>query len=347
MTAVAQLLAGEIARSGPIPFRRFMEVALYHPQHGYYRRRPDPFGIGGDFFTAEQLQPVFGLSMAARIRQLANAMGNPADFTVVELGAGRREMAAAFSDWRYVPVDIDSGEFPRRFRGVVFANEFFDALPVDAAVVRQGKFLERRVGFHHERFHWETGGPVSAEIERYLLRYTALPAQESDDDDADAGEDAEDAREGMLVEASTEALAWMERIADALEDGFLLAIDYGYTRAETVRFPRGTLMSYRRHVAREDVLENPGEQDITAHVNFSALEEHGRRCGLVRESFQTLTRTVLEAGDSDQFASVRSAADAGEALRRRMQLKTLLAGMGETFRVLLARRERRGEGKTG
>jgi SAM-dependent MidA family methyltransferase len=213
--------------------------------------------------------------------------------------------------------------------------------------VRQGKFLERRVGFHHERFHWETGGPVSAEIERYLLRYTALPAQESDDDDADAGEDAEDAREGMLVEASTEALAWMERIADALEDGFLLAIDYGYTRAETVRFPRGTLMSYRRHVAREDVLENPGEQDITAHVNFSALEEHGRRCGLVRESFQTLTRTVLEAGDSDQFASVLSAADAGEALRRRMQLKTLLAGMGETFRVLLARRERRGEGKTG
>ena len=98
--------------------------------------------------------------------------------------------------------------------------------------------------------------------------------------------DAEDAREGMLVEANTEALAWMERIADALEDGFLLAIDYGYTRAETVRFPRGTLMSYRRHVAREDVLENPGEQDITAHVNFSALEEHGRRSASSARAFK-------------------------------------------------------------
>jgi SAM-dependent MidA family methyltransferase len=342
MTAAARILAAEIARSGPIPFRRFMEVALYHPQHGYYRRRPDPFGIAGDFYTAEQLQPVFGLLMAARIRQLAHAMGNPADFTVVELGAGRREMAAAFSEWRYIPVDIDSGELPRRFRGVVFANEFFDALPVDAAIMRQGKFLEQRVGFRDGRFHWETAGPVSAEIEKYLLRYTVLPAQERDDAD-----NTEDPREGMLVEANTEALAWMQRIADALEDGFLFTIDYGYTRAETVRFPRGTLMSYRRHVAREDVLDNPGEQDITAHVNFTALEEHGRYCGLGRERFQTLTQTVLEAGDPDQFASVLSAADAGEALRRRMQLKTLLVGMGEAFRVLLARRERRGGGKNG
>ena len=275
--------------------------------------------------------------MAARIRQLAAAMGNPADFTVVELGAGRREMAAAFSEWRYVPVDIDCGELPRRFRGVVFANEFFDALPVDVAIARQGKFREQRVGFRDGRFHWETAGPVPAEVEQYLRRYAALPAE----DDADA------AREGSVMEANTEALAWIERIAGALEDGYLFAVNYGYTRAEAARFPRGTLMSYRRHVAREDVLENPGEQDITAHVNFTALEEHGRRHGLVRESFQTLTRTVLEAGEPDQFASVLSATDAREALRRRMQLKTLLVGMGETFRVLLARRERLGRGKNG
>jgi len=337
MTAAGQILVGEIAHGGPIPFRRFMEVALYHPQHGYYRRRADPFGIGGDFYTAEQLQPVFGLLMAARIRQLAAAMGNPADFTVVELGAGRREMATAFSEWRYVPVDIDCGQLPRRFRGVVFANEFFDALPVDVAIARRGKFLEQRVGFRDGRFQWETAGPVPAEIEQYLRRYATLPAEELDD--------AEAAREGVLMEANTEALGWIERIAGALEDGYLFAVDYGYTRAEAARFPRGTLMSYRRHMAREDVLENPGEQDITAHVNFTALEEHGRRHGLVRESFQTLTRTVLEAGEADQFASVLSATDAREALRRRMQLKTLLVGMGETFRVLLARREKAGKGK--
>ena len=112
MTPAGEVLAAEIRRDGPISFRRFMEVALYHPEHGYYRRPRDPFGKHGDFFTAEQFQPVFGILIAARIRQLFRDMGEPADFTVVELGAGRGEMADAFSEWRYVPVDIDSGALP-------------------------------------------------------------------------------------------------------------------------------------------------------------------------------------------------------------------------------------------
>src|SRR5271157_4436863 len=113
-----------------------MEVALYHADRGYYRRAQrapsDPFGKHGDFFTAEQIQPVFGILMAARIRQLYRAMGQPPDFTVVELGAGRGEMAPAFSEWRYVPVEVDGPVPAEKFRGVVFSNEFFDALPVEA-----------------------------------------------------------------------------------------------------------------------------------------------------------------------------------------------------------------------
>src|SRR5581483_5973333 len=100
----------------PIPFRRFMEVALYHPEHGYYRHPRDPFGKQGDFFTAEQLQPVFGILIAARIRQLHRAVGEPPDFTVVELGAGRREMAPYFAEWRYIPIDVDGGALPASFR---------------------------------------------------------------------------------------------------------------------------------------------------------------------------------------------------------------------------------------
>src|SRR5271157_2750150 len=111
-----------------------MEVALYHADRGYYRRAQrapsDPFGKAGDFFTAEQIQPVFGILMAARVRRIYEEMGSPRDFTVVELGAGRREMAEAFSEWRYVPVDIGSGALPERLVGVVFSNEFFDSLPV-------------------------------------------------------------------------------------------------------------------------------------------------------------------------------------------------------------------------
>ena len=324
-TPAGELLAGEIGRNGPVSFRRFMEVALYHPEHGYYRRSRDPFGKHGDFFTAEQIQPVFGILMAARIRQLYREMGEPREFTVVELGAGRREMAEAFSEWAYIPVDLDSGRLPEKFRGVVFSNEFFDALPVEVAVYRDGAFREQRVTFEDERFQWQTVGAVGEEVEQYLRRWFA-PAEE-----------------GRWYEANLEALGWMERIGRALESGYALTVDYGYTRAESVRFPAGTLMGYRRHMAREDVLEDPGERDITAHVNFTALEECGAACGLRRERFETLARTIVTAGEADQFAAALNSDSAGE-LRRRMQLKTLLFGMGETYRTLLQRRENR-EGK--
>src|SRR5207302_3051873 len=111
------------------------------------------------------------------------------------------------------------------------------------------------------------------------------------------------------------------------------------TRAESVRFPAGTLMGYRRHTASADVLQDPGERDITSHVNFTALEERGSARGLRKERFETLAQTLLTSGEADQFAAALEGGSPAEELRRRMQLKTLLFGMGETFRVLLQRRE--------
>src|ERR1035438_6791244 len=142
VTPAGEILAVEIGRAGPVSFSRFMEVALYHPQHGYYRRRRDPFGKQGDFYTAEQLQPVFGLLMAARTRQLCRAAGVAADPTVVELGAGRGEMADAFAPWRYIPIEIGEGKLPEHWSGVLFSNEFFDALPVEVVLFRGGEFRE-------------------------------------------------------------------------------------------------------------------------------------------------------------------------------------------------------------
>ena len=321
MTPAGELLAAEIRRNGPIPFRRFMDVALYHPQHGYYRRPVDPFGKHGDFFTAEQIQPVYGILMAAQIRRLYREMGEPRDFTVIELGAGRREMARAFSEWNYVPVDIDSNAVPDRFNGVVFSNEFFDALPVDAVLYRDGAFYEQRVALADGAFCWHTGEVVGPGAERYLRRYYLPP------------------EEGNWYEVNLEALAWLYRIAAVLTKGYVLSVDYGFTRAESVRFPSGTLMGYRRHTAREDVLAEAGLRDITAHVNFTALEESGAECGLATVRFETLAQTLLAAGEPDQFAAALGSGDgAADELRRRMQLKTLLFGMGETFRVLLQKK---------
>jgi SAM-dependent MidA family methyltransferase len=314
-----EILRDEIRRGGPITFHRFMETALYHPELGYYRRPRDPFGRHGDFFTAEQVQPVFGRLVAARIATLREECGAPEDFTVVELGAGRGEMAGAMAPWRYLPVEI-GGALPATLRGVVFSNEFFDALPVEAAEFAGGIFVERRVGLDGERLQWVRGGPAPAAVIDYLERH--FPAPE----------------EGNLYEAALDALEWMDRIAGALEAGFVFTIDYGFTRREAVRFPRGTLMSYRRHTAVEAVLENPGEQDITAHVPFTALEERGAALGLERVRFENLARTLLDVGEGDQFRSALAAPTPAEELALRLQLKTLVFGMGETFRVLIQRK---------
>ncbi len=161
------------------------------------------------------------------------------------------------------------------------------------------------------------GPPARDAVVDYLRRYFPPPAEDA------------------LFEVNLDALAWIDRIARSLREGFVLSIDYGYTRAESIRFLSGSLMSYRRHRAAEDVLNNPGSMDITAHVPFTALQEHGACAGLRTVRFETLAQTLLAAGEPDQFAAALSASTEEESLRRRLQLKTLLFGMGETFRTLL------------
>jgi SAM-dependent MidA family methyltransferase len=310
MTPVAEILRDEIARDGAISFSRFMDAALYHPEFGYYRRARGPFGRGGDFYTAEQVQPAFGVLIGACVRGLRREMDEPADFTVVELGAGREEMAPHFADWPYLPIDIGRGSLPQVTTGVIFSNEFFDALPVDVVEIREGGPRELLVGWDGERFTWVTGGVAH---EEYVSRY--FPQAEA----------------GRRMEVNLESLRWTERMAGSLACGYVLTIDYGYTTREAVRFPAGTLMSYRRHMALEDVLTDPGTRDITAHVHFTALEEHGAAAGLERVRFETLAQTIVGLGEEAVTPVAQS---------HPQQLKTLLFGMGETFRVLVQRKRR-------
>ena len=319
MSDAAHVLCEEIASNGPIPFRRFMEVALYDPEHGYYRGARDPFGKSGDFYTAEQLQPVFGILINSYVHTLAAELGKPADFTVVELGAGRGEMAAHIRDFPYVPVEFGD-EMPSHINGVVFANEFFDALPVHVARKREGVYRHMLVDWREGEFVWREAGPVAGDLASYLSTYLA------------------DAPEGALVEANLDALRWVEQIAGRLRNGWLLAIDYGYSSPEIVRFPSGTLMSYRRHLAFENVLADPGDRDITAHVCFTALEGHAARHGLRRTRFESLGRLLLRVGEEDQFATALDGVSEQERTQRTLQLKHLVFGMGETFQSLLLRK---------
>ena len=312
------ILAEEIVRRGPISFREFQHTALYHPEYGYYRRQRDPFGAGGDFYTAEQLQPVFGLLMTRVVERLEQRM--PGRFEVVELGAGREEMRPYFERWSYQAIESGHGELPAEIQGLVFGNEFLDALPVHLARKLEGRFHEVSVDGHKDEFKYINGAEVEGPLAEYLANYGQhLP-------------------EGGLIEVHLDAVQWLDRLSAAITRGFIMFIDYGFIERERIRFPQGTLMSYWRHQADENVLRDPGQRDITSHVPFTMVMDAAIARGFVVERFETLAQLLLDAGEVDQFAAVLDAQNEHEVVRRRGQLKTLLYGMGQTFRVLLLSR---------
>ena len=295
MTAAGELLAAEIRRHGPVPFHRFMEVALYHPEHGYYRRRArcgPRSARPATYYTAEQIQPVFGILMAARMRQLYRDMGEPRDFTVVELGAGRREMAEAFSEWRVRPGGYRLRRLARPVPGCRL-------LPTSSSTrfrwtwrcTRAACSANSAWGAQRRRFVWETGNAAGDEAEAYLRQYFAAP------------------QEGRRYEVNLDALAWMERIARALEEGYVLTIDYGYTRAESARFPAGTLMGYRRHMATRTFWKTRASATSPRTSILAALAEWGEAHGLrltASRRWQRRWRTLARPTSSPRRSSRRS-----------------------------------------
>ena len=193
------------------------------------------------------------------------------------------------------------------------ANEFFDALPVASIERGPRGLVEHRVGCDGERFAWVREPAADPSFGEYIERYVpGLP-------------------EGNRTEVNRRALGYLERIAERLDAGYLLAIDYGYTVDEVVRgarFPEGSLMSYQQHRSDEDVLAEPGGRDITAHVNFTALEIRARELGFVVEPPQSQTAFLMEVGEPDDFqAALRGGPS--EEIDLRMKLKSLLFGIGE------------------
>lgn len=319
-------LAARIRREGPILFSEFMDAALYDPEHGYYsaarRARREPTGIAGDYFTATQLQPVFGRLMRAEAEAIRQQLGLAEGCTLADWGAGRGLMAEAFSGFRYIAVEAGTPR-PEPFEGIVFANELFDALPVDIVRGGGGPMRLQRVDWSDGRFLRIDGEPPADEWREYAGRVSGFLS------DFDEWE----------IELPVRMDAMLAEIGATLARGALLVIDYGYTEREIVRFPRGTLMSYRRHLATEDVLSGPGSRDITAHVPFTRLVESAAAQGWKAGRLENLASLLLRAGERDQFASALEAGSGEEAQRLRLQLKTLLFGMGEAFRCLRLEKE--------
>lgn len=343
-------------RVKPITFAGFMEAALYDPDYGYYASGKSRIGPGGDYITSPSMSPVFGKTLARLAMKLDEILDYPDPFTILEPGAGSGRTAAEILD----TIQKRSPELRKRIRyialeksdrqvsvlkqnlagtpgfevardlmpvgavtGMIFSNEFFDALPVHRLVMRD-KIKEIYVA--EKDGYW-----VDVEGEASDLRLVKW------------FEGGARLLEGQFADVSLDWVNWMDLLAGKLDRGAMITIDYGYPAHELfshIRY-RGTLLAYKGHNLSEDIYTDPGEQDITAHVDFTALSDAGCRAGLETVAFTDQLRLFLALGVHEVFAELEAeSSDLTEYQVALQPAKALImpGGMGETFKVLAQHR---------
>lgn len=356
-TPLKSLLLETLGSCGPMTFERYMELCLYHSDYGYYTQGRERTGVRGDYFTSPDLHPIFARLLARQAAEIWELLGQPRRLQWAEMGAGRGLFARDFLEWSrsalpefFAALDYSivepaprnqallaeklTGERCRVLAsleeldpavGCFFSNELVDAFPAAVVTRAGGHFKEVYVTAEGEDLR-EKLGPISdSTVAAAVARY------------------ANQLEEGHRVEVSRRAVQWMEAVAEKLERGFVITIDYGdlAERLFTPDRPRGTLLAYHGHVSSENFLDAPGERDLTAHVNFSALIDAGRQAGLEPTGFTTQERFILALGETNQFADLydESQTEAGK-LDARLKLKRLInpEGMGNVFKVLVQHR---------
>ncbi len=323
-------IRAEIADAGGwISFARYLELALHAPGLGYYSRDARQFGAEGDFVTAPELGSLFGRTLARQLKEL--------DGPILELGAGSGALAETSLkelEREYFILETSGAlrerqakrlggrvkfldRLPVGFRGVVIANEVADAMPVHAVAWRPDGIKERGVS---DKLAWAER-PAGGELLREARAIEVPPPYES--------------------EIGLAARAWMRSLAASLEQGVILVIDYGFPRHEYYHPQRamGTLMCHTRHRAHGDPFLRPGEQDITAHVDFSALAAAAREAGLDILGYATQAQFLVNCGITEVLAQANldNALHYAPLAAEAQQLLSP-AEMGELFKVLVVGR---------
>ena len=318
---------------GAIPFERFMELALYHPEYGYYRK-PGRIGRQGDFLTSPTIHPMFGWAVAGWCRAAWQQLGEPEDFTILEPGAGEGALATSILDWaqgrdpafrgaiRYLAFEPNNPGTDARIEwcsqlpasianGVVVSNELFDAFPVRLFEVGGRGPVELYVRWDGERFV-ETPGSVA---------------------------NIDDAPLSGRFEVNAHAYPAMRALCSLVERGAVLVFDYGYPQEELWAPWRtnGTLLCFYRHTAHEDPYIHVGDQDITTHVNFSDLVAAAEDEGFATSGPVAQSEFLYALGLGQLVESARN--DMGEYFIRRRALEQLTDGAGlGRVRVMAASR---------
>ncbi|MEO8973082.1 MAG: SAM-dependent methyltransferase [Ktedonobacteraceae bacterium] len=365
MTPLQLLIIERIQREGPLSFADYMRMALYEPGHGYYVTGPAKMGWEGDYYTSTDITDFFANCMGCQLQLMWEKLGKPDPFIVLEQGAGRGDLASGVRSWvasqapdlhtalDYRTEDIhmgvdatidilfNSSDAEESMVHVILSNELVDAFPVHIVEVRDKHLYELYVDAQDGHLFPVLDEPGSDEVASYLDNYKIPWATY---------------RNGWRAEINLDALQWVQRAASILQKGYLLTIDYG-DRARALyssRRQHGTLICYYHHQTNEQPLARPGQQDITAHVNFSVLIDKGRQHGLRLNAFTTQRQwlenmgihTALEQLRATRFAAMDTerASDKGQIARlqwmnqqQRVAALTDPAGMGN-FKVLIMRR---------
>jgi SAM-dependent MidA family methyltransferase len=344
---LVELISAEIARSGGwIGFDLYMQLALYAPGLGYYSGGAAKLGGAGDFVTAPELSPLFGQTLARQVAEVLSATGG----NVLELGAGSGRMAAHMLQAlgasgplpdTYFILEV-SGELaarqkqrlndlapqlasrvawidrvPSAFHGVVVCNEVLDALPTHLVVWSESGICERGVAWSGNAFIWKDLPLTDPSLLAVTRRLNPPPP--------------------YLSEVGRSGPALVATLAEALERGVLLLIDYGFGEREYYhpQRSRGTLMCHFRHRAHDDPFFLPGLQDISSHVDFSAVARGGSNAGVELLGYTTQAHFLINLGITDLMAHT-PAMDTAAYLPLAAQAQKLLspAEMGELFKVL-------------
>jgi SAM-dependent MidA family methyltransferase len=345
-TALVSFIHNRIRERGPVPFRWFMEQALYNPEHGFYSSGRCAIGRRGDYFTNVSVGSLYGRLMSAQFAEMWELLGRPNEFTIVEQGAHEGDFARDaleascvnrpefFETLRYRIIEPfpnlqrrqeaklerfqekiawqKSLEQLEPFTGVHFSNELIDAMPVHLIAAEKSEWKEKYVTSVGEHFEFVVGPLSTNELRQHLEKVPAPPSPNYE------------------TEINLAALDWIEMLSTKLAHGIVLAVDYGYARDDFFAPERttGTLQSFASHRVVPSPLLNPGQTDITAHVDWTSLAERAEKCGLEvarltdQHHFLTALATTFLPNESTE--------------RDRRALQTLLHPelLGRTFQFL-------------
>src|SRR2546421_434833 len=334
-TPLQQLISERIQREGPLTFAEYMRMALYEPHYGYYMTEPTKIGFeGADFYTSTDVSStLFANCLGRQLHQWWEKLACRAPFVVLEQGAGRGDLARGIQQWAaqqdtsfqtalaYRLEDIGRGQdallaeksesSAEPTPSVILSNELVDAFPVHIVEAHDARLYEIYVAVEAGRLCEVRGEPSTAEVATYLDTYHVPWKQFG---------------AGWRAEINLAALRWMRRTAGMLRRGYILVIDYGDKARELyTRYRRhGTLACYFRHQLNERPLARPGEQDITAHVNFSALINAGRLQGLRLHKYTT-QRLWLESLGIHEELEQRRLSDFAESVTARASARGQVA----------------------